>query len=94
MESKHESSYICASQVQVRDPPLDKQISYNLTNSLADICAHGQQVFVLHQSFKTFGKLVAINGKAYAAVLFEGRCLPLAFPANNVVSTWVRRPCG
>ena len=46
----------------------------------------GQQVFVLNHLFKSFGKLIAVNGKAYAAVLFEGRSLPIPFPAKNVIS--------
>ena len=47
---------------------------------------HGQEVYVQHRKFKAFGKLIAVNGKAYGVVALDGRALPLAFPAKEIIS--------
>lgn len=61
-----------------------------LNPKLADIVdsmrIKGQEVYVLDSRYKSFGRLIAANGKAHAIVLVDGILQPVAFPLKDVIS--------
>lgn len=59
-------------------PEIDKALNV--------MCSESHEVYVMDSKFKSFGTLVAANGRAHAIVLVDGMCQPLPFPLKDVVS--------